>query len=287
MLDLIKDSLKGLNPTDVPVLAAALAFYTLLSLAPLVTISVAIAGLVFNQAAAEGEIVIATAEFIGEPAALLVQDIIKNSFNTTTGGLLALVSFVFLLFAASTVFWQIRVSLNTIWGLMPDAEEEHHDYFVTLRDRLLSVVAALVAGISLLGTMLLNALAATLFLRPVQNLLIGLGWVAWLLSLVVAPILYLIIFAAIFRLLSSARIKWRDVWPGAAVTAGLFWIGSYLIWIYLSRSGISSVYGAAGSIIVFLLWIYASAWIFLFGAKFTQVYANKYGTPIMPVEAKN
>ncbi len=284
---MIKESLKGLNPTDVPVLAAALAFYALLSLAPLVTISVAIAGLVFNQAAVEGQIVTATADFIGEAAAVFVQDIIKNSLNTTTGGILAIVSFVFLLFAASTVFWQLRVSLNTIWGLMPNVEEGDHNYRVTLIDRLLSVVAALAVGLLLLGALLLNALAAAIFLKPVQNLLANFEWIAWLLSLVIAPVLYMLIFAAIFKLLPNAKIKWRDVWPGAAVTAGLFWIGGHIVWLYLAHSGVASIYGAAGSIIVFLLWIYASAWIFLFGAKFTQVYANKYGTPIVPIESKN
>jgi len=287
MFDLTKESLKGLNPNEVPVLAAALAFYALLSLAPLITISIAIAGLVFNQAAVEGGIVTATAEFIGEPAAVYVQDIIRNSFSTTTGGLLAVVSFVFLLFAASTVFWQLRISLNMVWGLMPTSEQSSQNYRETIKDRQLSVVAALAVGFLLLGAMLFNALAATIFLRPIQNLLAGFEWIAWLLSLVVAPAMYLVIFAAIFKLLPNAKIKWRDVWPGAAVTAGLFWIGSYLIWLYLARSGVASIYGAAGSIIVFLLWIYASAWIFLFGAKFTQVYANKYGTPIVSIESEN
>lgn len=283
MFALIKETLKGLNPNDVPVLSAALAFYALLSLAPLVTISVAIAGLVFNQAAVEGKIVAATAEFIGEPAAVFVQDIIKNSLNTTTGGILAVLSFAFLLFAASTVFWQLRVSLNTVWGLMPQTEQAAHDYLVTLTDRLLSLVAALVVGFLLLGSLLFNTLAAAVFLRPLQNLLAGFELIAWLLSLVVAPALYTVIFAAIFKLVPRAKIRWRDVWPGAAVTAVLTWIGGQVVWFYLVFSGVASIYGAAGSIIVFLIWIYASAWIFLFGAKFTQVYANKYGNPIGPV----
>lgn len=286
-LDVIKETLTGLNPNEAPVHAAALAFYALLSLAPLITISVAIAGLVFNRAALEGKIVTATADFIGEPAAVFVQDIIKNSFNTTTGGLLAVVSFAFLLFAASNVFWQLRVSLNTLWGLMPDAEQGEYNYMATLMDRLLSIAAVLVAGISLLGALLLNALAAAIFLEPVQDLLVGFEWVAWLLSVVIAPALYMVIFAVIFKLLPRTRVRWRDIWPGAAITAGLFWIGGAIVWLYLTRSGVASIYGAAGSIIVFLIWVFASAWIFLFGAKFTQVYANKYGTPIVPIESKN
>lgn len=284
MFNLISKTLKGLDPTDVPVLAAALAFYTLLSLAPLVTITVAIAGLVFNQAAVEGQIVAVTAEFIGQQAAVFIQGIVRNSSNPTTGGILAVVSFVFLLFAASTVFWQLRVSLNTVCGFMPHPELKEQEYVVTLIDRLLSLAAALVVGLLLLAALVLNALLAAIFLKPVQILLANFELLAWLLSLVVAPALYTVVFAAIFKLLPRAIVKWRDVWAGAAMTAVLFWIGGHIVWLYLSRSGVASIYGAAGSIIVFLLWIYSSAWIFLFGAKFTQVYANTYGTPIEPVE---
>jgi membrane protein len=284
ILNLFRASAEGLNPNEVPVQAAALAFYTLLSLAPLVTITVAISGLVFDQAAVESQILTMATDIIGEPAANLLQSIFKINAEPTTGGILAAISFVFLLFAASTMFWQLRVSLNTVWGLRPEATDVRQNYLVTLMDRLLALVTVLVVGFLLLGALLLSALATAISLIPVQALLANFQWLAWLLSLVVSPVIYLLIFAAIFKFLPRSNVRWRDLWPGAAVTAVLFWLGGYLIWLYLARSGVASIYGAAGSLIVFLLWVYASAWIFLFGAKFTQVYANTYGIPIEPAE---
>lgn len=281
MFSLLRESVKQLNPIEIPVLAAALAFYALLSLAPLVIISIAIAGLIFSQSAAESQILAATAEFIGKPAAVVVQDIIRNISNATTSGLAAALSFLFLLYAASRIFWQLRISLHTIWALMPKAQQADQYYQATIKDRLLSIVAVLVVGVLLLAAMLLNALAAGGFLGTVRHWLAGFEGLAWVLSFAVAPALYMLIFAAIFKWLPNAKVSWSVVWPGAALTACLFWIGGYIIWWYLVHRAVGSVYGAAGSLVIFMLWTYASAWIFLFGAKFTQVYAGKHGTPIV------
>lgn len=283
MFSLLKDSVKGLNPIDVPVLAAALAFYALLSLAPLIIISIAIAGLIFSQSAVETQIVAAAAELVGKPAGVVVQDIIKNISDTTTGGLAAAISSLLLLFAASRIFWQLRVSLHTIWDLMPKSEQIDQYYEATIKDRLLSIGAVLVVGLLLLGAMLLNALAAPVFSGFLHNLVGGFKGLGWVLSLAVAPALYAVIFAGIFKFLPNAKVKLSVIWPGAVLTAVLFWIGGYIIWWYLANKAVGSVYGAAGSIIIFLLWAYVSSWIFLFGAKFTQVYAEKHGKPIAAV----
>lgn len=278
MLTLITESLKRLKLAQVSTLSAALSFFSILSLAPLITISIAIAGLFLSRDTIENQIVPRASEVIGLPATALVRSIVDDGNSPTPGGIVALMSFGVLLYGASRIFWQLRLSLNVVWGLTPGIH-------ASIKGRLLAMAYVLIAGIFLAGAVMFNALGATLLIGTVRTLLSGFAPIAWLLSLLIAPITYFIIFAAVFRFLPGADISWSCIWPGAAMTAALFWIGNYLIWLGISYNfarTATSFYGAAGSVIVLLLWVYASAWIFLFGAKLIQVYAERRGTPIVP-----
>lgn len=282
IFDLFQESIVGWFGSDAALHAAALAYYTIFSLAPLLILSLAIATKFFTQAAVEGEIVTAIEQTVGEPVAIVIQDIIVNSGNITSGGIAPIITILILLYGASTVFHQLRNSLNAMWGIVPKADSVPQNLIAILKARLLSASAVLMVGGLLLVSLLLNTLWTAIPQEYTEGWLDNIEGFEPLLQLVASPLIFMLIFAVIFKTLPKAKIRWRDVWPGAAVTALLFWLGSYLVGLYLGYSTWTSVYGAAGSLIAFLIWVYYSTWIFLFGAKFTQVYAYKFGRPIVP-----
>jgi membrane protein len=282
VLDLVKESFIGWWWSEAGLHAAALAYYTILSLAPLLIISVAIATQLFSQAAVEGKIVAALQGTIGHEAAVVVQEIIKNSQARSQSGFATTITALFLLYGASGMFRQLQHSLNTMWGIVPKAETIHQSLITTAKNYLLSAVAVLVVGFVVLGSLLINTLWLAVPQQYLRTVLPNFDDLARLAHFIASPVMFMIIIAVIFKALPKAKIRWRDVGPGAAVTALLFWLGSYFIGLYLSLSTWTSIFGAASSLIALLVWIYYSTWIFLFGAKFTQVYANKYGVPIAP-----
>ncbi len=282
ILDLVKESIIAWFWSDAALHAAALAYYTLFSLAPLLILSIAIATQVFSQAAVEGRIVTTTENWIGTAGATVIQDIIKNSQNYRPSGVATGISILFLLYGASAVFRQLRNSLNVMWGLAPKADALGQSILTMLKSYLLSAVAVLVVGFLLLGILILTTLWTMMPDQYYEVFITTLGEFIPLIRILVSPLVYVVIFAIIFKTLPKAKIRWRDVWAGAAVTALLFWMGSYAVGLYLGYSVWTSVYGAAGSVIALLLWVYYSAWIFLFGAKFTHLYADKFGRPIVP-----
>jgi membrane protein len=150
------------------------------------------------------------------------------------------------------------------------------------KNYLLSAVAVLIVGLVVLGSLLINALWLAVPEQYLRRLLPNYDALKPLFQFLASPLIFMVIIALIFKWLPRAKIRWRDVWPGAAVTALLFWIGSFSVGLYLSYSNWTSIFGAASSLIALLLWVYYSAWIFLLGAKFTQIYTNKYGVPIAP-----
>lgn len=279
---LLQESIVGWMASDAALHAAALAYYTIFSLAPLLILSLAMATQVFTQAAVEGKIVTAIENTVGESVAIVIQDIIVNSGNITSGGIAPAITVLVLLYGASTVFLQLRSSLNAMWGVVPRAENVSQSLIVTLKSRLLSALFALLVGCLVLASLLLNTLWTAIPRQYVERWLAPIKDFEPLLYLLASPLIFMLIFALVFKSLPKAKIRWRDVWLGSAVTALLFWLGGYLVGLYLGYSSWTSVYGPAGSLIALLIWVYYSAWIFLFGAKFTQVYANKFGTPIVP-----
>jgi len=260
---ILKQTFTEFSEDKVPRLGAALAYYTIFSLAPLLLIVIAIAGLAFGQEAAQGKIFAQLKGVLGPTAADGVQDMVKNAAKPKTGTFATIVGFVTLILGASGVFGQLKDALNTIWDVKA---KKKSGIFGFIKDRFLS--AAMVFGI---GFLLLVALVIDAALSAI---LPELQVVQIIISLAVVTVL----FAAIFRILPDLKIEWKDVWLGAAFTSALFVIGKFALGLYLGRSAVGSTYGAAGSLVVLLLWVYYSAQILLFGAEFTQVYTRSHGS---------
>ena len=260
-------------------LAAALSYYTLFSLAPLLVISIAVAGFVFGREAAHNQIVETIQGLIGQQSAEAVQAMIQHASNKPKTGLVStLLGGIFLLFGAGGVVGELQTALNAIWRVKPKPGTGLRDF---IRKRFISF--AMVLGV---GFLLLVSLAVSAFISGltqfVGSLHEGAAMIAHLLDVVISFALVTLLFAMIYKFLPDVEIRWKDVWIGAALTSILFTTGKFLIGFYLGSSGVTSVYGAAGSLITVLLWVYYSALIFFLGAEFTQVYASQYGSGVIP-----
>ena len=260
-------------------LAAALSYYTLFSLAPLLIISIAVAGFVFEREAAHNQIVQTIQGLIGLESAEAVQAMILYAGDRPeTGMVSSILGGIFLLFGAGGVVGQLQTSLNKIWEVQAPSDSGLRDF---IRKRFISF--AIVLGV---GFLLLVSLAISAFITAVSRFIGGLfgeaAVIAHSLDVVVSFGFVTLLFAMIYKFLPDIQIHWKDVWIGAALTSILFTIGKFLIGFYLGTSGVTSAYGAAGSLITILLWVYYSALIFFFGAEFTQVYATQYGSGLVP-----
>jgi membrane protein len=255
---------------------AALAYYTIFSLAPILILAIAIAGLFFGEDAARGEIVSQIGGLIGRDGARAIQAMIENAARPGAGTLAAVFGLVTLLIGATSALAELKDDLDEIWDAPPQMVGGFW-YFVT--KRLMSVGLILALGFLLLVSLAFSAVVSALarFWGPADasgltlTLLEGFNF---LLSFVLVTGL----FAMIYKILPAVRIAWRDVIVGAVVTALLFNVGKFLIGMYLGNSAIGSSYGAAGSVILILVWVYYSAQIFLFGAEFTKAYAYRFGS---------
>ena len=264
-----------------PTLGAALAYYTVFSLAPLLIIAIAIAGLVFGREAAQGQIFDQLRGLMGEASAKAMQDMVQNaSAKPATGVVATIIGVVTLLFGASGVFGQLQTSLNAIWDVQP---KPGRGVLGLIQDRILSFGFILVIGFLLLVSLLLTA-AIALVGEWFGGIGPGMETLAQILNFVLSLGLITVLFAMIFKFLPEAKIAWHDVWIGAFLTALLFTVGKFALGLYLGKSGVGSSYGAAGSLIVLLLWVYYSSQILFFGAEFTQVYANRFGSHVTPAD---
>lgn len=255
-------------------LGAALAYYTIFSLAPLLVLAIAVAGLVFGRAAAQGEIVTQIQGVLGPSGAELIESMIEKASEPASGVVATVISLLTMFFGASGVFGQLQGSLNQIWGA---DTQRRKGVKGQLQRRAASFSMILGIGFLLLVSLALSATISGLHQFIDEYLTVP----AELLSLTNLTVSFLIVtalFAMIFKLLPDARIEWRDVWLGAAVTALLFTLGKSLIGIYLGRAGVTSVYGAAGSLVLVLLWVYYSSQLLFLGAEFTEVYSRRYGS---------
>jgi membrane protein len=277
---LLKNAAQEWSEDKASRLAAALSYYTIFSLAPLLVIVIAIAGLVFGEEAAQQELVAQIEGLVGEEGAFAIQEMIAGASDTGDSILAAVVGFVLLLFGASGVFAQLQDAMNTMWEVKP---KEGRGILALLKDRLLSFGMVLVIGFLLLVSLVLSAALSAL-----SNFMAGLlpanEIIMQVISFAVSFAVISLLFALIFKYLPDAKVAWGDVWLGAIFTALLFTIGKELIGLYLGRSAVASTYGAAGSLVILLLWVFYSAQILFFGAEFTQVYANMFGSRIKPAE---
>jgi membrane protein len=263
------------NEDKAPRLGAALAYYSVFSLAPLVVIAIGIAALVFDEQTARGGIVREIEETLGQPAARAIEDLMKHAQKSGQSGLATALGLVVLLFGASGVFIQLQDALNTIWKVTPKAGG---GLWTMIRDRLLSFAVVLGTGFLLLVSLVVSAALAALSKFLTSAALPG-GIFLWqVVTGLVSLAIITLLFALIYKVLPALRIAWKDVWIGAAVTALLFTGGKFLLGWYLGQGSTASAFGAAGSLVVILIWVYYSAQILLFGAEFTRVYAKRFGT---------
>ena len=252
---------------------AALAFYTVFSLAPILIVAIAIAGFFFGQEAARGEIFEQVRDLLGPDGAQAIQAMIQNASHPGAGLIATLIGVVTLFLGATTALAELKDGLDQIWDVPP---ERMTGVWYFVRKRLLSIGLILSLGFLLLVSLVFSAVLTAVAKRwgPAD----ATGAVLQAVNFLVAFGLVTLLFAMIYKILPSTRIAWRDVIIGSVVTALLFSIGKFAIGLYLGNSAIGSSYGAAGSVILVLVWVYYSAQIFLLGAEFTKVYAHRYGS---------
>jgi membrane protein len=259
-------------------LGAALAFYTVLALPPLFVIVFFIAGLLFDAASARAQIFDQINQLIGEQGGQALQSILASPQQKTQGAIATIIAVVTLLLTSTGVFLELQSDLNRIWGVQAKPGRAVRGF---LRDRLLSF--ALIVGIGFLLLVSLVVSAALAALNKYFGGLIPGGGSFWqVVNLLLSLGVITVMFALIFKVLPDVEMALSDVWVGAAITAVLFTAGKSLLGMYLGRSTIATAYGAAGSVIIILLWVYYSAQILFFGAEFTQVYACRFGKRMEP-----
>jgi membrane protein len=262
-------------------LAAALSYYTLFSLAPLLLIAIGVAGFVFGREAAQNQIVETLQGMIGQDSAKTVQEMIQASNEKPKTGMLStVIGFVALLFGAGGVVGQLQTSLNRIWEVKPKPGQGIWGF---LRQRFFSFAMVLAIGFLLLVSLVVTAVLSS-FTGMLSSFLGDATFVAHTIDIVVSFGFVTLLFALIYKYVPDVEIQWRDVWVGAALTSILFTLGKYLIGLYIGTSGVSSTFGAAGSLITILVWVYYSSLIFFLGAEFTRVYATEYGSGVAPAE---
>ncbi len=278
---LIRETGAAWKQDNVPLHAAALAYYTLFSLAPLLLIAIAVAGAVYGEEAARGELARQLQGLVGQEGAEAMQSMMVKASRPGSGGVVAsVVGFLLLLLGASGVFGQLQLALNTIWGATPTPATGIQRFLIS---RCLSFAMVLVMGMLLLGSLLLSSFLVAAS-SSLDRMLPGLPIMGQALNLVLSLGATTVLLAAVYRYLPYARVPWRDLWVGSAVTSVLFNLGKTAIGFYIGNSRLDSSYGAAGSLIALLIWIFYSTQILLIGAEFTQVYSQRRRHPTRPTQ---
>lgn len=275
---LLKQTASDWSDDNAARLAAALAYYTVLSIAPMMVLAVAVAGLFFGEDAARGQIAEQLGSVVGPQAGSAIETIIANAKAPEAGLLSTVIGIGVLFFGASGVFGELQASLNTVWDVAPKPGRGVRGF---LAQRFFSFTMVLGVAFMLLVSLVLSA-ALSAIGSLVSDSLPG-GAVLWqALNFVASLGLITVLFAMIYKVIPDAKIAWSDVWVGALVTALLFSLGKFALGLYLGRASLASPYGAAGSVIVLVVWVYYAAQILLLGAEFTQAYARRYGHDIEP-----
>ena len=273
--ELVKKSVMAWIDDYAPSMGAAISYYTVFSIAPLMIIVIAVAGFVWGREAVQGEIVGQLSGLLGKEGAQGVQALIESASQPTKGLVATAISIVVLVIGATTVFAELQSSLDRIWQV-PKAPQASGIWAI-LRSRLLSLGFILGLGFLLLVSLVTGAAIAA-FGTWANGLMPGWETLLYIINIVFSVGIATVLFAMIFKVMPQAKVGWRDVWIGAGVTAVLFEAGKWLISLYIGKTSVTSSFAAAGSLVVLLVWVYYSAQIFLLGAEFTWVYANAHGS---------
>ncbi len=281
ILGIVKDTFQGVSDNKITKLSGSLAYSTVFSMGPLLIVIISVCGIFLGRDAVEGKIYDQLQQFLGNDAALQLQDIIRKAMISGKSTIAMILGAVFLLLGATSIFAEIQDSVNDIWGLKPKPKK---NWLKMIQNRFLSFSIIVSLGFLLLVSLMVTALIDGLSTK-LQTYLPGLALsVVYILNQAITVVIVTFIFAVIFKVLPDARIKWKDVSVGAFVTTMLFMLGKFVISLYISKSNVGSMFGAAGSIIVLLVWIYYSSLILYIGAEFTKAYAVQYGSEILPSE---
>jgi membrane protein len=276
LFNLVRTTFSEGSKDHVSRLAASLSYFTAFSLAPLLVIAIGIAALVFGQEAAQGQIFGQLRSLVGDQGAAAVQEMLANSRQQGGSGIVAsAIAVVTLLLGATGAFVELKGALNVVWNVLPAPSAG--GVMGLLRGRLLSLAMVLAVGFLLIVSLVVSAALAAAE-AWIGGLLPGWETLLWVLNTVVSFAVITALFALLLKYLPDTEIAWRDVWVGAALTALLFTLGKTLIGLYLGRSSVASTYGAAGSVVVVIVWVYYAAQIFFFGAELTQAYAHRHGS---------
>ena len=271
---LIKDAASGWDAHHASRIGAALAFYTVFSLGPILLLAVVVAGFFFGgQSAAQGEIHQQISTLIGTKAAAEVQMLLARAHRPAAGVVATTISVVTLLFSADIALVELKSGLDEIWSVEVKTRRWYWEYLLS---RLLSIGLILSLGFLLLASLLFSAALGAL--ESLSRGMFIVGLVLRSTNALISFGLAVLLFATVYKVLPSVRLAWKDVAAGALITAVLFTVGKYAIGLYLGSSTVASTYGAAGSVIVVLLWVYYSAEVFLFGAELTRGYACRFGS---------
>ena len=264
-------AIKGWSKDNVPRLGASLAYYTLFAVSPILLIAIAIAGSVFGAEAVRGQIVNEIDGLVGRQGAEAIQMILQGAHRDQSGTLAVIIGSFTLIIAASGAFLELQHALNTIFRVKTDPKKSGIQRLLLSRLRSFGLVISI--GFLLMVSLLVSAGLSALSARLQEIDLAG-PWILKGIDVAVSLTVMTLLFGMIYRFLPDVRLAWRDVWIGAFVTSLLFSIGKFLIGLYLGQSGVASSYGAAGSLVVLLVWVYYSAQVILLGAEFTRVYAE-------------
>ncbi len=279
VLGFLKDIFAEWSKDQAWLYAAALSYYTVFSLAPILIIALAVVGFFFDRSAATGEITSQIRSLAGDEAAQFAGQVIAQIGDPKQGITATIIAIFTIMLGASGVFFQLKNALDRVWGVEPRKDKA---ILNIVKARLVSFGFALATGFLLLVSLVISAGLAAVT-RYFSEFLPGAGFLWQAINVVVSLTVITFLFGMIFKIIPDAIIRWRDVWVGAFVTSVLFNIGKYLIGVYLGQATIGSAYGAAGSLVVFLVWIYYSAQILFLGAEFTNVYARKLGHRIQSI----
>lgn len=274
---IVRDAGRDWSDDKASMLGAALAYYTLFAIAPILVIAIAVAGLVFGAQAAQGEIMAQIQGLIGPQGARAVQTMLANTQQSGTGIVALVLGGAALLIGAGGAFLQLKQALDIVW----EVERKGGGIMGIVMSRLLSFGMVLGIGFLLMVSLVLSA-AISALQSQLNGALPGSAVVWQVVNVVISLVIITLLFGLIYKFLPDVKLAWRDVWIGAGITALLFTIGKYLIGLYLGHSSTASAFGAAGSLVILVVWIYYSAQIVLYGAEVTQVYATRYGSGIVP-----